>query len=191
MSSAIYCIGVDPGVMAGIALLRAEIPTGKVTVASLSQLPRNKRGAHIKAFKGLASAIVAMSEKAQGCQCWIAVEGQYLPGTAGIGQPNRAKAVTALSLANMRGVVHGIAMTLGIEIFDADGINPNTWRSALGIATIGRTEKERAANITNQVLSAVDARYGITLDAKHEHTGEAVLIATYAINWLRIGRVRP
>ena len=86
----LYILGIDPGVVTGLGLL-------KITGNSAEAVCHSSKGTRTKPCNGLDAWEVLLSTHALvGSACVLAVEGQFLPTYAGAGQAKRAHALGAL-----------------------------------------------------------------------------------------------
>jgi hypothetical protein len=165
-----HILAVDPGSQSGWALV--EVGNSPRPVAS-GQLGTVKRAP----MDGSSIAMVcelALGECAGSHAVQLAIEGQFLPSAAGMGQWARAHAVDALATARVAGMWRGVGESLGIEVW-SDSILANTWRRAVWGRRVWRREQSKvyAVTMANRV-------YGCKIKKSYDHEAEAVWIGVYA-----------
>ena len=159
-----YVLGVDPGVVSGWCLFGDGKPlqwgqTGKPGTRTT--------GADVADALKLCRSITD-------APLMLAIEGQFIPNTAGKGGAERHMANSALVTARMAGIWIGVCQAQGLKTFNADGIAPTTWRSK---AWGGRYTSEQAKRHSVEMAASA---WGIRVLKTHHHTAEAMWIASYA-----------
>lgn len=166
-----YVLGVDPGVTSGWCLFG----DGKPIEWGQTGKPKHRTtGANVY---GVVNQILGGIRQ----PTIVAIEGQFLPDAAGKGQRHRMQAVSTLITSRMAGIWMGVCQAHGLEVFNADGIAPVTWRSAVWG---GRWTTEQAKRHSVEMAASA---WGIRVLKSHHHTAEAMWIASYAWTELQGG----
>jgi hypothetical protein len=174
----IHVLGVDPGRPSGWAIVGVP-DAGEVEIWCYGQtvISRQQFGqiAHHSNW-GL------NAENRYAC-----IESQFIPSSGGKGQKERAKAVAILKTAKVAGrweqsaEAHG--WTLYHESPRREGVLAQTWRTALG-------GPNRMTSKMWEVwaIDQVKLRYGVELKKTWHHAADAICIATWAAERLRVER---
>ena len=182
----IYVLGVDPGEIAGWALIRAVLGKSELLYHGETGGKRIRKGRRVSSPSSGVSAsevIAKCQERLERpdnrgvqpgpAQIHFAIEDQFIPERAGIHEGRRAQAMAILGTARHCGGWEYAAQMHGLELYGR--VHPDVWRKAQwGRARWRRDQAKRHA------VEACKLVFGLRLPQSKHHTAEAAFIASWA-----------